>query len=605
MAFTDGTFTTAKQNGPRRKAFPFMQSATPDITACVYDRNMVVYPVTSYSPGLADRTSVTNLLTYSEAFDNAAWTKTSATVSANTVANPMDAATTADSLLEAAASAEHTITQAGTIAASAATFSVCVKALGRNYCRLKITDSAASAKAAFFDLSTGVVGTVDSGATSAIVQVASGWYRCSITFTSPAAGAATCSIQPSTDGSTVSYLGTTSTGLYLFGAQLQQLSSASAYAATTSATRTISAPNLEINETLDGSDPFAYLVGESEVDAASGVGYFRRTHARIPGSQTNYPGSRYIGFPTITNKYGSSSTLTVGILPQGPTGTSFGAGYYMNGSAYTSGDNKLYRTKLITGTVYAKATAGTFTITYGANTTAALNYNDSAATIKTAVDALASVTADGITTTWVNNLSTNGTMAITITIVGTIPTNWPKYFTMTATGLTVSTSKNPVTTIVTGNLQYIYLPDHHTITSHGFDTAKRLVLGNNGTNLAVAESGSWGSIDANTIWFATVGGTTTGYASFAGDFTADIDPSGVRLVRTRTVETFSLPGVTTGITTPADITVSTGMQNPTDFYYALANSTGWQTYETQGPAKWNDSQIYRLETTEVNLSDFY
>jgi hypothetical protein len=382
---------------------------------------------------------------------------------------------------------------------------------------------------------------------------------------------------------------------------LQQLSSASAYAATTSATRTISAPNLEINETLDGSDPFAYLVGESEVDAASGVGYFRRTHARIPGSQTNYPGSRYIGFPSLYNKAGSSSTLTTVDVP---TGISLGNGYYLGGAAYTSGDQKIYRTKAITATTYAKASAGTFTITYGANTTAALNYNDSAATIKTAVDALASVTADGITTTWTNYLSTAGYLIVTITITGVVPSNWPKYFTMTATGLTVSTSKNPVTIVSTGNIQFIYLPDHHTITSHGFDTAKRLAFVNTAGRLLATASGSWGSIDANTIWYPTLGDSTI-LALYAGDYTADIDASGVRLVRTRTVETFSLPGVTTGITTPADITVSTGMQNPTDFYYALANSTGWQTYETQGPAKWNDSQIYRLETTEVNLSDFY
>lgn len=601
MAFTDGTFTTAKQDGPRRKLYPFTQSATPDITCVSYDRKMVVYPVTSFAPTIAERTSVTNLLTYSEQFDNAAWTKTSATVTANSVANPQDAAVTADSLLEAAANAEHTITQAGTIAASAATFSVCVKALGRDYCRLKITDSAAAAKVAFFNLSTGVVGTVDSGATSSIVQVASGWYRCSLTFTSPASGSATCSIQPSTDGSTVSYLGTITTGLYLYGAQLVQGSSAGAYAVTTTTTRTISAPNLELNETLDGSDPFAYLVNESEMSESGGVGFFQRFHSRIPGSQINYPGSRYFQMPPVPNDYGNVDRLAA---TDWASSLSIGDGTFSlsNRAIYVPQTTSLYGlSKLSTLRKIGYATAGTFTLTFGANTTASLNWNDSAATIQTALNGLASIIAAGISATVINGL--NSTSGGYLSIGWGLGTTTATQVTMTSS-LTITTTGSPTTfftgvgTSVTG--QQILLPDNYTITGHGFSDALALAAVRDNNTIAVYSTDYWDDVDANTIWIptsATIAGVY--FATYATSYA----PGRSVVLRTRLTEDFYLPGVSTGITTPADISISQGLQNPTDFISAVMTLSGWQTYETEGPAPWNNGSIYRRAYVAINLDD--
>lgn len=69
-------------------------------------------------------------------------------------------------------------------------------------------------------------------------------------------------------------------------------------------------------------------------------------------------------------------------------------------------------TKLGIGTIDATPTAGTFTITFGANTTSALAYNISASALSTALNALASIiTAGGVTV----SLLTTGQYQVTFT----------------------------------------------------------------------------------------------------------------------------------------------------------------------------------------------
>ncbi len=110
-----------------------------------------------------------NLLTYSEQFDNAAWTKTGLTASA--------------SLLTAtAATSAKNVQQSGTIANVANTFSVNAKAGTLGY--LQIANGAGATLYANFDLLTGSLGTIGAGASSATISpLGGGWYRCSVTCT--------------------------------------------------------------------------------------------------------------------------------------------------------------------------------------------------------------------------------------------------------------------------------------------------------------------------------------------------------------------------------------------------------------------------------------
>lgn len=596
-AITDGTFSTAKQDGPRKPSYPFATSFPADLYAIIYDRPMVVYPVASFAPGGVTRTSVTNLLTYSEQFDNAAWTKADATIAANSIANPMDGLVTGDTLAEAATTAEHLVSQAGTLAASAATFSVCVQAKGRDWVRLKITDSAATVKVAFFNVTTGALGTVSSGATSAMTQVYSGWYRCALTFTSPASGSATCLIEPSTDGSTVSYAGDITKGLYIFGAQLEQGSAAGAYAVTTNATRTISAPNIEINEVMDGTDPFAYLCVENEVTPANGVGFFPRRYARIPASQTSYPGSRYFPLPNVTNDFDGLSALPAYTYP---LNSNVGNGFYNSAASaiYTDYQQALYgATKALSLKVIGVASGGTFTLTYGANTTGALNWNDSGATIATAINGLASVIAAGLTATVSNGLATatGGTLTITWTAGSTLTA-----LTMNSS-LTLTTADHPTTQIVSSASQVIRMTDQYTATGHGLSTGLALATVRANDTLLIITTANWGSVDSNTLWLPTTG--SVGDYAFVGTYKRVYVPGRVYLLRTKLVEDFFLPGVTTGITTPGDITVDIGLQNPADFINGLLTLSSWQIYDTDGPAAWLGGPQYRRAYTSIQLDD--
>jgi len=167
-----------------------------------------------------------NLLTVPTMFDDAAWTKTRSSVTANTTTAP-DGTTTADKLVEdTTASATHPISVSYTTAASAYTLSVYVKAAGRSWVQLSLL----STTNAFgnFNVSNGTLGTIGAAATAGIEDAGNGWYRCRITATT-AAGANTVAFYPASADNTVSYTGDGTSGLFLWGAQLEVGSTATAF----------------------------------------------------------------------------------------------------------------------------------------------------------------------------------------------------------------------------------------------------------------------------------------------------------------------------------------------------------------------------------------
>lgn len=181
--------------------------------------------VTGACKGLLIEEQRTNLLTYSEQFDNAVWAKTRATVTANAATAP-DGTMTADKLVEdTTASATHYIglvTNAVTFTAVTHCGSAYVKAGERSRLQAILVDSVGivSGASTIFDLT---AGTVVSGSQGAISPVGSGWYRISI-YGTPAAG-----LTPSggglrihlDNGTTQTYTGDGTSGLFIWGAQLE------------------------------------------------------------------------------------------------------------------------------------------------------------------------------------------------------------------------------------------------------------------------------------------------------------------------------------------------------------------------------------------------
>jgi len=206
-------------------------------------------PITGLCEGLLIESQRTNLLLRSEEFDNASWTKTSLTVTANSTAAP-DGATTADTL--AATGAGGNVAQAVTITAGRGiAVSVYAKAGTASFVSLKLSDGGNTVEC-WFNLATGATGSNTAGAGSLvysakdIIDHGGGWYRCVLMALSSAVTTITATISPA--ASDAAAAANTDT-VYAWGAQLEApstSSNATSYIPTTSATVTRSPDYLTI-----------------------------------------------------------------------------------------------------------------------------------------------------------------------------------------------------------------------------------------------------------------------------------------------------------------------------------------------------------------------
>jgi hypothetical protein len=173
---------------------------------------------TTYNP-----TTVKNLLGFTENFDNAAWTKSNASISATKV-DDIYGQPFAQKLVENTANNVHYAAASATTLNGSHAFSVYIKPAGRNFAAIECTG-----RFAYFDLVNGTVGT-QTNATGFIQAVGDGWYRCSIVFTSTA-GANSFIIYTSTTAAAggVTYTGDGTSGIYIFGAQLSDSASVDPY----------------------------------------------------------------------------------------------------------------------------------------------------------------------------------------------------------------------------------------------------------------------------------------------------------------------------------------------------------------------------------------
>ena len=198
---------------------PKLQSAASGVAR--FDNN----PTTGESLGLLIEESRTNLITYSSQFDNAAWTKGASSITADTIVAP-DGTLTGDKLVDTATSATHRLEQTQTVTNGASyTISVFAKAAERSW--LAIYEDSGPSNWAFFNLTTGAVGTVNAG-TSTITPVGNGWYRCTLTYTQVGTSGRV-RIAVSTGNTTFTYTGDGYSGIYIWGAQFEAGAFATSY----------------------------------------------------------------------------------------------------------------------------------------------------------------------------------------------------------------------------------------------------------------------------------------------------------------------------------------------------------------------------------------
>jgi hypothetical protein len=197
--------------------------------AARFDHN----PTTGESLGLLVEETRTNHNTYSEQFDNAAWVKTRSSITSNTIVAP-DGTLTGDKLVEdTTASNTHQISQSASLTAGTHTYSIFVKAGERSVLQAFRSNLNIDLFTHTFNLSTGTA----SGAGASIVSVGNDWYLCISTVTVNTTGSTGINFSIN-NGSTNSYTGDGTSGLFLWGAQVEAGSFPTSYIPTTTATVT-------------------------------------------------------------------------------------------------------------------------------------------------------------------------------------------------------------------------------------------------------------------------------------------------------------------------------------------------------------------------------
>jgi hypothetical protein len=165
-----------------------------------------------------------NLITYSEDFSNAAWSKFRTTITPNTIISP-SGDLVADSFIEDSTNNTHVLRFNYTPNTSNYIFSVFAKSLSGNR-RIRLSSSFETSFA-IFNIENGTVVSSTGIDSSKIEDYGNGWYKCTVEK-------ANNSISGNFDfrldnGTTETYQGDGTSGVYIYGASLEQGSYATSY----------------------------------------------------------------------------------------------------------------------------------------------------------------------------------------------------------------------------------------------------------------------------------------------------------------------------------------------------------------------------------------
>ena len=171
----------------------------------------------------------TNLIAYSEAFDNAYWTKTGSSATSGFLAP--DGTTNAYKLVEGTNNGEHIIYKISIGVTSGATlsYSFFAKKGERNVIQTYNYVGGGFQNGADFDLSTGVVSN-QYGGLGSMTELDNGWWRCDFTSLALVGQTGTnVAIRTLDNSSSNSYQGDGTSGFYIYGAQIEDGSYATSY----------------------------------------------------------------------------------------------------------------------------------------------------------------------------------------------------------------------------------------------------------------------------------------------------------------------------------------------------------------------------------------
>lgn len=293
-------------------------------------------PITGESLGLLIEEQRTNLFQRSEEFDNAYWTKTESTVTSNTVVAP-DGTLTGDKLVENTSSDPHRVQR--TIGVTGAhTLTVYAKAAERTWIALNFANLANGL--AYFNLSNGTLGTVQSGLTATITSVGNGWYRCSISATLTSTGQFPDILIATADLS-IAYTGNGYSGIYLWGAQVEAGAFPTSYIPTVGSTVTRNADAASMTGTNFSSwyradEGTIVSVGTSNSSSVDGTNLSISDGTSNNRYQFGTGASNAVWNPFVTLSGSGVATLTQSISFSPKTNQKLALAYKVNDFAATT-----------------------------------------------------------------------------------------------------------------------------------------------------------------------------------------------------------------------------------------------------------------------------
>ena len=579
--------TVAEPIGGPVIRFPYGNLPAADKYAITIERRFPLVG-SQRTPGPANRTSYAQLLTYTEALDNAAWTKIDTTVAATAYRDP-NGRTGARRIVEAATTAYHHIQQVGTMAAGALTGIVALKAGERGYARVFMYNATDSIFAsALVNLTTKTV-TLESGTAAFAFDLrVDGWVAVLLQGTATVANSVFYVELANGSGARATYAGNTANGIYAYRPTLVLGTySILPLIDTVGAVRTVSAPDLDI------CDPTAYLVWESPdpIKLLDGRVAVDRLYARIPADQY-IDDSFEFRRPRMHNlKSGSSYAVSFDAL-----------------TSYVFSSRKSVTLLAKPGTTYLNATnqqgtIGHQQVTVTLNTGSASFYlDDTDATIKDAM----STAWTGTTGSAASFFVSKGSYGIFISWAGisvsvraiTLPLTGELKIGDRCVPIGPSSGTGPIE--IVGSQMVLTSTRTLSVTGHGGAAGNRVALFNNDLLVGLSEvvATVTDAFNIRTKDLPDSDAVVT-HCAFNKDGTRYlnglVEPAARRVLR------HYLPGVSLGIATASDIPGQTPKRDAQSWLDEIVAGSAWTVVGTKGRKEYK-GPILVHEATEIQMS---